>query len=50
MLSLIMHPNLKKMIQNTPGVRFNSCKALQCRRDHCFREPNDLTVQQLDST
>ncbi len=49
-LSLITDPNLKKMIQSTPGVRFDGYKALQCLRDHRFREPNNLTVQQLDST
>ncbi len=38
------------MIQSTPGVQFDGYKALQCLHDHCFREPNDLTVQQLDST
>ena len=48
--SPITDPNMKKMIQSTPGVQFDGCKALQCLRDHCFREPNDLTVQQLDST
>jgi hypothetical protein len=49
-LSLITNPNLKKMIQSTPGVQLDGYKALECLRDHCFCEPNDLTVQQLDST
>ena len=49
-LSLITDPNLKKMIQSTPGMQFDGYKALQCLRDHCFRELNNLTAQQLDST